>query len=152
LAGLGTARLELSAQWSAHPLYSDEQIVLGSVATVRGFTNNPARADKGLVLRSEFAPAVPVDRILGGRKGEWLFLAEALAALQPYVFGDYGLGHDIANREDVQRAGIGAGMRYSRGRVTLDASIAEPVFRCGGERLTNWQKPEAYVTLSVKIL
>jgi hemolysin activation/secretion protein len=152
LAGFGTARLDLNAQWSAHPLYSDEQLVLGSVATVRGFTNNAARADKGVVLRSEFSPAGPVDRILGSRKDEWLFLADSLAALQPYVFGDYGIGHDIANREDVQRAGIGAGMRFSHGRVTLDASIAEPVFRCGGERLKHWQMPEAYVTLSVKIL
>lgn len=152
LPEIGLFRLDLNAQWAAHPLYSDEQLVLGSVASVRGFTNTASRADRGFVLRTEFAPILPVDALLGERKNDWMFLAEALSGLQPYVFSDYGFGHDIANRDDLQRASIGGGVRYRHGRVNLDVSVAEPVFRRGGGPSKNWQSPEAYLTLSVKLL
>lgn len=152
LPEIGMLRLDLTAQWTAHPLYSDEQLVLGSVATVRGFTSTASRADRGFVLRSEFAPLVSVDMLIGECKNDWVFLAEALSGLQPYLFSDYGFGQDLANRDDLQRASIGGGMRYRHGRVNLDVSVGEPVFRRGGGPIKNWQSPEAYLTLSVKLL
>jgi hemolysin activation/secretion protein len=152
LPEIGPLRLDLNAQWTAHPLYSDEQLVLGSVASVRGFTNTASRADRGFVLRSEFAPILPVGALLGEHKDDWLFLNEVLSGLQPYLFSDYGLGYDIANRDDLQRASIGGGVRYRHGRVNLDVSVGEPVLRRGGGPSKNWQSPEAYLTLSVKLL
>jgi hemolysin activation/secretion protein len=126
--------------------------VLGSISTVRGFTNSAARADRGGVARAEFAPTIPVERLIGAKKDDWIFLSEVLQGLQPYLFSDYGFGRDIANHENLERAGIGAGVPYRHGRINLDASVGEPVYRKGGVKPKNWQAPEAYLTLSVKLL
>lgn len=152
IANIGLLRIDLNAQWTNCPLYSDDQLVLGSVSTVRGFTNSAVRADRGFILRSEFAPALPVDEILGSHKEDWIFLAEAMQAMQPYLFADYGAGRDIANHENLERAGMGIGLRYRHGRVNLDVSVGEPVYRIGGAKPKSWQSPEAYLTLSVKLL
>lgn len=151
LPDAGLVRLDMNAQWSAHPLLSDDQLVLGSVSTVRGFTNSAVRADRGVVLRAEFAPSLPLDRLTEALRDQ-VFLSEALAGLQPYAFADYGVGRDIANRDTLERAGLGAGLRYRHGRITLDASLGEPVYRTGGVKPRRWQAPEAYLTLLVKLL
>src|SRR5690606_26227842 len=145
--------LDVSAQWSGDPLYSDDQLVLGSVSTVRGFTNSAVRVDAGAIARAELAPAIPFEAALGEDFAEGLlFLSEALPNLEPYVFADYGAGRDIASGETLARAGIGAGIRYRHGRITLDASLGQPVYRAGGAKPRDWRMPEAYLTLSVKLL
>jgi hemolysin activation/secretion protein len=149
---IGLLRIDLNAQWTDHPLYSDDQLVLGSVSSVRGFTNGAVRADRGVIVRTEFVPAFSVANLIEGQKDEWVFAHEVLQGLQPYVFADYGAGHDIANHETLRRAGVGAGLRYRHGRINLDASIGEPVYRTGGPKTNKWQAPEAYLTLSVKLL
>lgn len=149
---IGLLRIDLNAQWTDHPLYSDDQLVLGSVSSVRGFTNGAVRADRGAIVRTEFVPAFSVANLIEGQKDEWVFAHEVLQGLQPYVFADYGAGRDIANHETLRRAGIGAGLRYRHGRINLDASIGEPVYRTGGPKTNKWQAPEAYLTLSVKLL
>jgi len=149
---IGMLRIDVNAQWTERPLYSDDQLVLGSVSSVRGFTNGAVRADRGAVVRTEFAPAFSIASLIERRKDEWVFAHEVLQGLQPYVFADYGVGRDIPNHETLERAGIGAGLRYRHGRVNLDASIGEPVYRTGGPKTNKWQAPEAYLTLSVKLL
>jgi hemolysin activation/secretion protein len=149
---IGLLRLDLNWQWTEHPLYSDDQLVLGSVSSVRGFANTAVRADRGVTLRTEFAPALPISALIGDRKDDWVFAHEVLQGLQPYLFADYGVGYDIANRETLERAGVGAGLRYRHGRVNLDASIGEPVYRTGGVKPKKWFAPEAYLTLSIKLL
>jgi hemolysin activation/secretion protein len=149
---IGMLRVDLNAQWTDHPLYSDDQLVLGSISSVRGFTNGAVRADRGVIVRTEFTPGFSVASLVESRKDDWVFAYEALQGLQPYVFADYGVGRDIANHETLERAGIGAGLRYRQGRVTLDASIGEPVYRSGGPKTSKWRAPEAYLTLSVKLL
>ncbi|HST95543.1 MAG TPA: ShlB/FhaC/HecB family hemolysin secretion/activation protein [Microvirga sp.] len=151
-ADVGLLRVDLNGQWTERPLYSDDQLVLGSIGTVRGFTNGAVRVDRGAVLRTEFAPSFSLASLIGDRKDDWVFAHEVLQGLQPYLFADYGLGRDIANRENLQRAGIGAGLRYRHGRISLDASVGEPVYRAGGPRPRKWQAPEAYLSLSVKLL
>jgi hemolysin activation/secretion protein len=151
-ADVGLLRVDLNGQWTERPLYSDDQLVLGSIGTVRGFTNGAVRVDRGAVLRTEFAPSFSLASLIGDRKDDWVFAHEVLQGLQPYLFADYGMGRDIANRENLQRAGIGAGLRYRHGRISLDASVGEPVYRAGGPRPRKWQAPEAYLSLSVKLL
>ena len=119
LSEIGTMRVELTGQWTNRPLYSDDQLVLGSISTVRGFTNGSVRVDRGAVVRTEFSPAIPVDSLIGETKDGGGFLTEMLTGLQPYIFADYGAGHDIASNETLQRAGIGAGLRYRHGRINL---------------------------------
>ena len=149
---VGMLRIDVNAQWTERPLYSDDQLVLGSVSSVRGFTNGAVRADRGGIFRTEFTPAFSLASLIEAQKDDWVFAHEALQGLQPYVFADYGAGYDIANRETLERAGIGAGLRYRHGRINLDASIGEPVYRTGGPKTNKWQAPEAYLTLSVKLL
>lgn len=149
---IGMLRIDVNAQWTERPLYSDDQLVLGSVSSVRGFTNGAVRTDRGAVIRTEFTPAFSLADLVERQKDEWVFAHEALQGLQPYVFADYGAGYDIANHEALERAGIGAGVRYRHGRINLDASIGEPVYRTGGLKTKKWQTPEAYLTLSVKLL
>jgi hemolysin activation/secretion protein len=152
LSEIGTMRVELTGQWTNRPLYSDDQLVLGSISTVRGFTNGSVRVDRGAVVRTEFSPAIPVDSLIGETKDGGGFLTEMLTGLQPYIFADYGAGHDIASNETLQRAGIGAGLRYRHGRINLDLSVGEPVYRNGGVNAKDWQSPEAYLSLSVRLL
>lgn len=151
-AEVGLLRIDLNGQWTERPLYSDDQLVLGSISTVRGFTNGAVRVDRGVVLRTEFAPSFSLVSLIGDKKDDWVFAHEFLQGIQPYLFADYGMGRDIANHENLQRAGIGAGLRYRHGRVSLDASVGEPVYRVGGPRSNKWQAPEAYLSLSVKLL
>jgi hemolysin activation/secretion protein len=152
LENLGMLRIDLTAQWTDRPLYSDDQLVLGSVSSVRGFTNGAVRVDRGAVVRTEFAPSFSLASLIEARKDDWVFAHEALQGIQPYAFADYGVGRDIANHETLERAGIGAGLRYRHGRINLDASIGEPVYRTGGPKPKKWQAPEAYLTLSIKLL
>jgi hemolysin activation/secretion protein len=152
IENVGMLRIDVNAQWTDRPLYSDDQLVLGSVSSVRGFTNGAVRADRGAVVRTEFVPSFSFASLTEGKKDDWVFAHEALQGLQPYVFADYGMGRDIANHETVERAGIGAGLRYRHGRVNLDVSIGEPVYRSGGPKTKKWQAPEAYLTLSIKLL
>jgi hemolysin activation/secretion protein len=152
IEGIGAARLDVNAQWSERPLYSDDQLVLGSVSTVRGFTNSAQRVDRGVVARAEFQPELRLASWLGDARERLTYLDEALSGLQPYLFSDYGAGRDLANREILERASIGAGLRYRHGRVNLDVSVGEPVFRSGGTKVKAWQAPEAYLTLSVRLL
>jgi hemolysin activation/secretion protein len=148
----GMVRVDINTQWTERPLYSDDQLVLGSVSSVRGFTNGAVRVDRGAVVRTEFTPTFSLASLIDDRKDDWVFAHEALQGLQPYVFADYGIGRDIANHETLERASIGAGLRYRHGRVSFDASIGEPVYRTGGLKASKWQAPEAYLTLSVKLL
>ena len=148
---VGMVKLDLSGQWTKYPLYSDDQLVLGSISTVRGFTNTATRADRGALIRFECAPYFPANSILGKNKETWVFLNEFLGGIQPYGFSDFGYGQDIANKYDVQRASLGTGLRFQQGRTSLDVSISEPVYRRGGAKINNWQSPEAYLTLAVKI-
>jgi hemolysin activation/secretion protein len=150
--GIGMLRVDVNAQWTGRPLYSDDQLVLGSISSVRGFTNGAVRADRGVIVRTEFTPSFSLSSFTEARKDDWVFAHEALQGFQPYAFADYGVGRDIANHETLERAGIGVGLRYRHGRINLDASIGEPVYRTGGPKTNKWRAPEAYLTLTVKLL
>ena len=147
--GIGTFRVDANGQWADDPLYGDDQLTLGSSTSVRGFTNFAAKVDRGGVIRSEFAFALPKDWIFGDKKDDLLFGYEVLGSLQPYIFADYGFGRQLADNRDLARSGIGAGVRYQHGRLNIDFSYAHPVYETG---LHNEDKgPEIYLTASVKL-
>ncbi len=63
--GVGSLKLDLSGQWTNAPLYADDQLILGSVTTVRGFTRMPFRTDRGAVPGPS-SPR-PADGVAAGR-------------------------------------------------------------------------------------
>ena len=147
--GWGTWRLDLNGQWTPHPLYSDDQLILGSISSVRGFTRAPFRADRGGIIRSEFSTALPMERMPAFIKAIQP-LNDSLAGTQLYSYADFGSGRDLANRRDVARAAVGAGLRYRYGRLTADFSIAQPVYQKGLTSARDTYHPEFYVSLTAK--
>ncbi len=146
---VGTFRLDLSGQWTDHPLYSDDQLTLGSSTSIRGFTNYAAKVDRGAVIRSEFSFVLPAEKILGDNKDNLVLAHEFLTSAQPYIFADYGFGRQLADKHDVARAGLGGGLRYNHGRLIFDISYARAIYEKGTR---NYGKSsELYFTASMKL-
>lgn len=145
---IGTFRLDITGQWTNHPLYSDDQLTIGSSTSVRGFTNNAVKVDRGLVGRSEFAFVLPADWILGENKENVVLAHEILTSAQPYIFVDYGYGWDLASNREINRSGAGIGLRYQHGRFNLDIAYAHPLLESGTK---NRKSPELYLTASLKL-
>jgi len=145
---IGTFRVDATGQWTDHPLYSDDQLTLGSSTSIRGFTNTAAKVDRGVVVRSELSFVLPADLVLGDAKENLVLAHEFLISAQPYVFADYGYGWDIANNREISRAGAGFGLRYSHGRLNVDIAYAHPILESG---TTNRRSPEIYLTASMKL-
>jgi hemolysin activation/secretion protein len=123
-SGIGLFRSELSGQWASTPLYSDDQLTIGSSASVRGFAGSAAKADRGVVLRNDFVAELPVAALLGESRDELTFLADVLGATRPYAFVDVGYGQDLANARRTARSGGGVGLRYAHGRTNFDLNVA----------------------------
>ena len=129
---LGIWQTTLSGQFAATPLYADDQLLLGSAGSVRGFAARAARVDRGGFMRNEFTLAMPAKRLLGERAESanlpWAFLADVINAARPYAFLDLGHGENIAENRLVSRIGAGIGMRFALGRSRVDASLAYPLY------------------------
>lgn len=124
---LGIWQTTLSGQFAATPLYADDQLVLGSAGSVRGFASRAARVDRGGFMRNEFTLALPAKRVLGERAESWVFASDVINAMRPYAFLDLGHGENIAEHRTVSRIGTGIGLRFALGRSRVDASIAYPL-------------------------
>lgn len=145
----------LSAQWSMDPLYSDDQMTIGSRSSVRGFSNGSFKADRGLVWRNEVAFAMPVDLLLGKPAqrpvptSEWA--RTVLSRLNPYLFIDAGLGRDIANDAAGYRVGSGVGLRYGGPRLSFDMGYAWRLAADAQSRRASGETGEMFMTLRLKV-
>lgn len=151
IEAVGSVKLDLTGQWTDAPLYADDQLILGSATTVRGFTRMPFRTDRGAVARGEFATALPMGWLLGERRGDLAFLDEVGGAVQVYAFATLGGGRAIAERVLGARGSVGGGVRYRQGRFSLDLTLAEPVFQAGLPANRDTYKPELYLTASAQL-
>jgi hemolysin activation/secretion protein len=102
-------------QLSADALLPSEQIVLGGYASVRGYQDQAATRDNGLLIENEIrAPSIKIGLPghLGLDKGEDLI---------PFVFLDYGAGWNHVNGTAVGSwisiASAGPGMTYQLGKI-----------------------------------
>jgi hemolysin activation/secretion protein len=145
----GVLRVDTSGQFSPTALFQYDQLVLGSVASVRGFARAPGFADSGGVVRLEFAPAVPIKDWLGDHGNDQLFYYDVASAFSPYVFSDAGGGYNVANSETITRVSVGAGLRFSLGRLTFDGSVGIPVSWSGAVPASGIGGMEAYLNLTV---
>lgn len=151
LRNLGTLSMEAKAQWSECALYSGDQLSLGSLETIRGFNNTAAKVDRGAFLRTEFAPTVPVDKMMTETdKNAWPFLNDMLRATEPYVFVDAGQGRNITTQRDLTRASFGGGVRMNYGRTKIDFSFAHRAIERGTPRFQH--APEIYFSINTKML
>lgn len=151
LRDIGVLRLDIFGQWARYPLYADDQQVLGSISTVRGFMSTAARVDRGFVMRTEFAPTLPVDAWLSEAVRQARpFLNDMLRAVQPYTFHDFGHGRDLANKADLTRASLGGGLRFSHGRTNFDLSFARPLL--DNSRFRGKKGAEVYFSINTKLL
>jgi hemolysin activation/secretion protein len=106
-----TYRGTLRAQLSRVALFGNEQIFLGGMSSVRGFTEGGIAGDSGFYLRNETAwQNVPVWR--GAR-------------VEPYVFVDGGKSHLIAQGgwPTLVGAGVGARLQWRFKTQTISSEV-----------------------------
>jgi hemolysin activation/secretion protein len=148
----GSVRLDVFGQWADKALYQDDQIVFGSVSTIRGFSRAPGFVDRGLYARFEIAPNTHVDDLFGDKSKEFVFAYHVLRGVQPFAFFDSGVGRNIATAEHIERTAIGGGMRYSLGRLTLNWMAAAPLSWRKGYTSQRIDQFETYMSVSFKLL
>jgi hemolysin activation/secretion protein len=94
-------RGSFNGQWSRVGLFSSEQIFLGGVGSVRGFTEGGVSGDRGFYVRNEVQwMKAPHPQILSGP-----------LLLQPYLFVDAGRAELLSQGQWKQLAGAGLGTR-----------------------------------------
>lgn len=149
---IGALNFEFKGQWSPVPLFSDDQLSLGSIWNIRGFINTVAKVDRGALLRTEFLPNLPVERLISaiGTPQELSFINDMLRATQPYIFYDTGYGRNIALRTNITRSSFGGGIRTDYGRTKMDLSLAHRLVERGTIRIP--REPEVYFTISTKLM
>lgn len=147
----GAFRFDAYGQWSNKALFQNDQIVLGSIATVRGFSRAPGFVDRGVYGRFEFMPDTHVDYLLGDYARQFSFASDALRGAKPFVFFDTGFGRDIASAQHVVRTAIGGGVRYNLGRLTCEWTAAAPLAWRNGFQSAHVDRFETYLSVSVKL-
>jgi hemolysin activation/secretion protein len=120
----------VTGQWTNAPLYSPDQLTIGTLSAVRGFNAQPFSFDSGAHTKNELAFKLPIDdwfKTVDWRDKTWFL--NRLKGLESYVFFDAGLGFDLANDKKDIVAGTGFGLRYKDSRWTVDWSYAQGVYR-----------------------
>jgi hemolysin activation/secretion protein len=113
-----TSSTDFDALYGLDPLYANEQIVIGSPFTVRGFFDGSLIGDRGFYLQQEFSSLLPV-RVGKGQ-----------AFLRPHV--SFDLGHVAPVAATGVRgtiAGVSAGLGLSFGPVNLDFTGSRSIAR-----------------------
>ncbi|WP_205602448.1 ShlB/FhaC/HecB family hemolysin secretion/activation protein [Chelativorans alearense] len=114
----------VKGQWTERPLLSNDQMTIGSVETVRGFSKDFMKADSGFIWRNEAFFAVPAQRLVKGETASAEWARAVLSRVNPYVFLDGGLGHDNANDITGYRVSAGLGVRYGGRTFSYDVGYA----------------------------
>ncbi len=144
-----TLTSHLKAQWSSTPLYSDNQLTLGSETSIRGFKTEPLSVDRGGLWRNEVAIQLPVDWMFKSASlSEHRWFANRLKVMTGYGFVDTGYGQDLANARDDLLVGVGGGIRYRDSRISADLSYARGVYRAKSDTP---DENEIYLNIAVKV-
>lgn len=109
---------ELEAQYGFDPLYSSEQIVIGSPFTVRGFFEGSLVADRGVYLQQELSTLVP------------LRVSKVETVLRPHLGFDLGhVGSAARGGVSGTLAGVSGGLGLTLGPVDLDFTASRAIAR-----------------------
>jgi hemolysin activation/secretion protein len=157
IPGKASFSSNLNGQWTAHTLFSDDQMSIGSKESVRGFSNDAFKADRGMVWRNEVTFALPVVAMLGkseentktANPNNWM--RTTLSGFNPYMFIDSGVGHHIANDIVAYKIGTGGGIRFGGPRVSFDLGTAYRALYGDSETKAQSSGFETYVMVRVKL-
>lgn len=111
----------LSGQLSRDVLYGSEQLLIGSVFSVRGFRDNSLANDNGWMLRNEVGARTPFEAF--GMSGSWR------------VYAGLDAGYVRGRAWEGQRGtlvGAATGFQTKLGPVSLDTFFMAPVHRPAG--------------------
>ena len=109
---------ELEGQYGFDPLYSSEQIVIGSPFTVRGFLRESLVGDRGAYLQQELSALLP-KRVAG-----------LTMVFRPHAGFDVGhVGGAVRGAVRGTLAGVSAGLGLAAGPLNLDATISRSIAR-----------------------
>jgi len=128
-------------QYSFDSLYNNEQLTLGDVTTVRGFTDNLVTGDSGLYNQNELD--FPLSSSLAA--GVPFHLGHNL---QPYMYLDEGYTTSFVNHQYTTLVGSGVGVRLNTNKFIGDLSLAVPIYASNPEEKDNYG---AYVSVSYKV-
>ena len=121
-------RARLSGQWSAHPLFSSEQLFAGGVSSVRGLSDSAVGGDRGLSTRQE-----------------WVWLSAPVlswpvsARLEPFVFLDGARLMTVADGRWQSALGAGGGLRLNWTGGQAELVLAYPLRQPAELRATGWR-------------
>ncbi|HEY0975120.1 MAG TPA: ShlB/FhaC/HecB family hemolysin secretion/activation protein [Solimonas sp.] len=108
---------QFNGQLTPHSLYGSEQLLIGSLYTVRGFMRNTLSGDNGFYSRNDLSVSLPLD--FGG-------LIPGL--LRPYVALDYGqVSNRVSGVPEGDLAGAAAGLAYQSRHVRADVFYSHAV-------------------------
>ncbi len=115
-----TVQNSLSGQYAARALYGTDQILIGSLYSVRGFRDGGVSQNSGWYDRSEIGRSFFSDRIKGG------------GMVRPYL--GFDVGHAYASHGDPggTLAGVTAGLSVRLGKVDAELAFSQPVHRMSG--------------------
>lgn len=109
---------EVEAQYAFDPLYSSEQMVIGSPFTVRGFLVGSLVADRGAFLQNDLTALLPVQ--IGPLRG----------LIRPHLGLDGGfVGSASPGGPSGTIAGVSGGVGVSAGPVNLDFTASRAIAR-----------------------
>lgn len=150
IPGLASFSTNWVGQYTTQALYNDDQITLGSRATVRGYSSGSFAADMGFYARNEIAFAVPVGKVITAKSPAADWGRATFEHLNPYVFLDGGMGRDNANDLDGYRLSTGLGIRYGGPRLSYDVGYA---FRLAEDKVTPVDDAdgELFINLRMKL-
>lgn len=121
-------RARLSGQWSAHPLFSSEQLFAGGFSSVRGLSDSAVGGDRGLSTRQEWvwtsAPAM-----------SW----PVPARLEPFVFLDGARLQTVADGRWQSALGVGGGLRLNWHGGQADLALGYPLRQPAELGATGWR-------------
>ena len=122
----------LIGQWADVTLFSNQQLTIGGWDSVRGFHEDEASGERGLLSRNEFnflLPEIKFDEKAGEKPNalEKFYNQKIRTSMQPYLFADAGYVENLGFDDNTTMIGTGFGFRGNLGRASFDAALAFPL-------------------------
>lgn len=100
--------LSMDSQYAFDDLFSSEQIMIGGESTVRGFRENGAYGERGVIFRQDLK--LPLSAVFGESRNE--YISRMLNSLYVGGFFDYGAVSPKTNGDSSALAGAGGKVSY----------------------------------------
>lgn len=121
----------IAGQWANEPLFSDQQLTIGGWDSVRGYHGSQVSGERGILTRNEINFSFPkwkLEEEVTAQPNQFQnAYNKYIRALQPYLFLDAGVVHNLASDQSRTMIGAGIGIRGRIKRATIDAVLAMPL-------------------------